>query len=456
MLNATKFWLTLTAAISVAIPALAAEQFPAVLAGHAVIPAQTFVPPPADAPALFATSGKFTADNQQRVDRLYSLPGISFLSDAKAPRYTGISRPFVGQPVQGFSGIKALGNGEFLALVDNGFGSKSNSPDAMLMVHRIKPDWASGRVEILETLFLHDPDRVIPFPIMTESSTTRYLTGADFDLESLQPVSGKIWFGDEFGPYLVVTDMTGKILACYETQVAGKTVRSPDHYRQTLPAVPGEVTFEVRRSRGFEGMAASPDGRFLYPLFEGPLWDSQTKAFENKDGREFLRMVQFDMETGKFTDRQWRYLLEANGNNIGDFNMIDNTRALIIERDNGEGDSALACRGEITAQCFNKPAQFKRVYLVDFAQADSEGFVRKIGYIDLLDIADPQGVARINGKQGRFSFPFVTIENVDRVDAQHIIVANDNNLPFSSGRALGQQDNNEFMLLNVQEMLRAR
>lgn len=72
MLNATKFWLTLTAAIPVAMPALAAEQFSAVLAGHAVIPAQTFVPPPADAPALFATSGKFTADNQQRVDRLYS------------------------------------------------------------------------------------------------------------------------------------------------------------------------------------------------------------------------------------------------------------------------------------------------------------------------------------------------------------------------------------------------
>ena len=48
----------------------------------------------------------------------------------------------------------------------------------------------------------------------------------------------------------------------------------------------------------------------------------------------------------------------------------------------------------------------------------------------------------------------MTIENVDRVDAQHIIVANDNNLPFSSGRTLSQQDNNEFIVLNVKEMLR--
>ncbi len=30
------------------------------------------------------------------------------------------------------------------------------------------------------------------------------------------------------------------------------------------------------------------------------------------------------------------------------------------------------------------------------------------------------------------TFPFFTIENVDIIDADHIIVGNDNNLPFSS------------------------
>jgi hypothetical protein len=30
--------------------------------------------------------------------------------------------------------------------------------------------------------------------------------------------------------------------------------------------------------------------------------------------------------------------------------------------------------------------------------------------------------------------PFLTIENVDRVDDTHIVVGNDNNLPFSAGR----------------------
>jgi hypothetical protein len=99
----------------------------------------------------------------------------------------------------------------------------------------------------------------------------------------------------------------------------------------------------------------------------------------------------------------------------------------------------------------------KRVYKVSLADADADGFVKKIGYIDLLAIGDPNGVAR-RGRtaQGTFTFPFVTIEDVDVVDDDHIIVANDNNLPYSSGRKVGVQDDNEFILLRVPELLRAR
>ena len=56
----------------------------------------------------------------------------------------------------------------------------------------------------------------------------------------------------------------------------------------------------------------------------------------------------------------------------------------------------------------------------------------------------------------RFALPFFTIENVAMVDAEHIIVANDNNLPFSAGRHLTRADDNEFILLRVPELLRAR
>jgi hypothetical protein len=38
-----------------------------------------------------------------------------------------------------------------------------------------------------------------------------------------------------------------------------------------------------------------------------------------------------------------RYRLEDGSTSIGDFNMIDDRRALIIERDDGEGDPYMAC-----------------------------------------------------------------------------------------------------------------
>jgi len=385
--------------------------YPARLVGHASLPALTLIEAPPDAPESLRTSGKFTAPGRRRQEALGSVPGTSFLSDRAAPRPTGISLPFSGQPVQGFSGIKTLGDGTFLVLSDNGFGNKANSPDAMLTFHRVRPDWQSGRVERLQTIFLHDPDRVLPFPVVNEGTTKRYLTGGDLDIESIQPIGDSFYFGDEFGPYLIRTDCAGKVTGFWETTFDGKVIKSPDHFTVAAPAVPGPVSFAVRRSRGYEGMAASPDGKLLYPLLEGPLWNESGRAWEMREGREYLRILEFDVARGAFTGRGWKYLLEANGNNIGDFNMIDATTGLIIERDNGEGDLALACNGPPRPDCFNTPARLKRVYKVDLSQTDGEGFVRKVGYIDLLDI---------EGQSSRFTFPFVTIENVDVVDADHM------------------------------------
>lgn len=437
-------------------PVQAQTAFPATLAGHAALPATTFMAAPKDAPASLQTSGKYTTPDGRREDRLNVIAGTSFLSAKDAPRPTGISLPFQGQPVQGFSGIKAMKDGSYWVLTDNGYGSKANSADAMLVFHRVLPDWKSGSVKRLQTVFLHDPQKKVPFLIVNEGTNKRYLTGADFDIESMQFIGEHVWFGDELGPYLIKTDRQGKVLAVYDTLVDGKLARSPDHYTVTTPATPGAFSTPVRRSRGYEGMAASKDGQFLYPLLEGPLWDEAGKQWENKDGREVLRVLEFNVAKGEWTGRSWKYALELKGNNIGDFNMIDADTGLIIERDNGEGLEDTACKGPARPDCQNIPAKFKRVYKVSLKDVDADGFMRKIGYIDLMDIQDPKGLARVGGKNGKFTFPFVTIEDVDVVDAEHIVVANDNNLPYSSGRQLGRNDDNEFILLHVPELLNAR
>ena len=429
------------------------REFPAKLLGHALLPANTIIAAPADAPADLKVSGKFTTPGK-RIEAVGTVAGTS------GGRPTGLSTPFAGQPVQGFSGIRSLGNGEFLTLTDNGFGAKANSPDAMLFFHRIKADFAGGTIERLATTFLHDSDKKVPFRIANEGTEKRYLTGSDFDPESIQPIGGKFWIGDEFGPYLIRVDATGKVEAVFETTVDGKPARSPDHFAVTTPGAPNlPVEFNVRRSKGYEGMAQSPDGRFLYPLLEGPIWNAETKGNEEVDGKEVLRILEFDVQGEKWTGRSWFFPLEQKGLAIGDFNMIDATTALIIERDNGEGTGDKACAtGQRGLDCFHDLAKFKRIVKIEMTDANVGKAVRKIGFIDLMKIADPDRKAKQGAIDGVLPFPFFTIENVDVVDRANgiIVVGNDNNLPFSSSRDPKKADDNELVLLSVKELLDAK
>lgn len=436
--------------IALASTALADSQ-PATLAGHVVIPAATFIPAPTDAPDDLKISGKFTTG--KRIDTVGTVEGRS------RGRPTGVKLPFNGQPVQGSSGIKRMPDGTFWILTDNGFGNKANSPDAMLFLNQYRFNWDNGSADRLATVFLHDPDKKIPFRIVHEGTAKRYLTGSDFDLESFQPIGDKFWIAEEFGPYLIRTDKNGKVEAVFETMIDGKAARSPDHYAVTAPAVPGDtVNFNIRRSKGYEGMAASPDGRFLYALLEGPAWDAEKKDWEKTaDGKEYLRILEFDVPNEKWTGRHWKYVLEANGNAIGDFNMISPTQGMIIERDDHEGTADKACpAGTKSENCFDQIAKFKRIYKIEMTDANANGPVRKIADIDLMKIADPDKKARKALNDGVLTFPFFTIENVDIVDGDHIVVGNDNNLPFSSSRDPNKADDNEFVLLKVTDFLKAK
>jgi len=437
------------AAVLFAAPLHAQTAFPATLAGHAVMPAQSFIAAPKDAPTDLKSAGKFTTG--KRVEALGTVEGLS------AGRPTGVSLPFKGQPIQGHSGIQKMPDGSFWILTDNGSGAKANSPDSMLYLNRYAVDFKGGGMKRLESIFLSDPNKKVPFRIVHEGTKQRYLTGSDFDTESFQIAGGALWIGDEFGPFLIKADMKGRVLAVFETQVDGKLVRSPDHPAVTTPGVPGSaVDFQVRRSKGYEGMAASKDGSKLYALLEGALWDATTKGNEKLDGKDYLRVLEFDVKSESWTGRHWKYVLEGASHAIGDFNMIDGTTGLIIERDNGEGTADKACpEGQKRTDCFHDLAKFKRVYKIEMSEANVGAAVRKIGYIDLMAINDPNKLARKPLNNGVLTFPFFTIENVDVVDATHIVVGNDNNLPFSSSREPNKADDNELILLEVGDFLKA-
>lgn len=446
--------LTSAALVALGLSAHAEEQvFKSKLAGHVYLPALSLVVPPVDAPRDALVSGKFTG--KARNDRPLTVPGD--VGAAYGGHQTGISLPFVGQPVQGMSGfaMNRAEDGSFYTLTDNGFGSKVNSPDALLFFHRIKPDFAAGKVERLETVFLRDPDRKVPFRIAYEGTESRYLTGADFDPESIQYLDGDIWIGDEFGPYIIRARADGRIVAVYPTLLDGKALTGPDTPGTVVPAAAGK-DFRVQRSGGYEGMALQPGTNLLWGMLEKPILGD-----DGKPEGDFLRVITFDTNKGEWTGQSFKFKLAEGAAAIGDFNFIDATRALVIERDNGEGDAARACAADAQdkAACYPVPARVKHVVLVDTAKVDADGFIRRIGYIDLMNVDDPdhKALKAITGREpdGKLSFPFFTIEDVARVDETHIIVANDNNLPFSGGREIGKAANNEFILLEVGDLLKA-
>ena len=77
---------------------------------------------------------------------------------------------------------------------------------------------------------MHDPDHKIGFKLVAEQgnypntlgvaipvdpsiTAKRLLTGADFDIESVRrDRRSNLWFGEEFGPFLIQTDARGKVL----------------------------------------------------------------------------------------------------------------------------------------------------------------------------------------------------------------------------------------------------
>lgn len=365
----------------------------AILTGFAELPADTFRTGP--------TSGQFIKAVNQR------------------------KPPFVDQqPVQGFSALIKGTDGSYFALSDNGFGRRSNSSDYILSIYQLEPDFrtasgGSGEIRLLETTTLSDPDGHLPYPASRPHD--RLLTGADLDPESFRQMNdGSFWIGEEFNPSLVHFSPSGKLLATPFRLEGLASVDNPLGTPATLP-----------RSRGFEGMAMSPDQRWLYPMLEGALVDTEPG----------LHIYTFDTRNQRFLNQHanqpsYRYRLDKTATAIGDFTIFSKTGGLVIERDSAQGEKAVT----------------KKIYRVDFERLDDEGFLQKTLVADLLNINDPHDLD-LDGKT-LFSFPFWTIEGLVVVNRNTLGVVNDNNYPYGQARdtTARNPDSNEFILIQVEPL----
>ncbi len=433
---------------------------------------------PALSAALFATSAQAA-----ELSGFALMPANAFSRGPTSGQFAGPGAggnalPLLNkQPVQGVSAVLhgPIPN-TFRVMADNGFGAKTNSADTLLRLYAVRPDFktwngqavvGSGavwpvnywsghvlpRFNAQSFITLRDPNHRVGFDITADHShypngnndipvaktiqQRRLLTGYDFDLESVRQDSrGHLWFGEEFGPFLLETSANGRVLRAEfrlpnvippGSSATGVEVMAPQN-----PHLAG-ATPNLPTSRGFEGMAINPAGTRLYTLLEGTVnGDNTINASTNK----ILRINEFRISTRRYTNTHWLYQMENDGTAIGDMTAINDHQFLVLERNSGTATRA--------------PAPFKKVYLIDIAGVASGGFVSKTELVDLMNLPDPHDL-NADGST-TFTFPFVTIESVLPLDASTLLIINDNNYPATGGRD-ANSDNTEFLSIKLAQPL---
>ena len=336
----------------------------------------------------------------------------------------GVHFPTPSQPVEGISAILAgRRTGEYLMMADNGFGGKGNSRDFLIRAYYITPDFktangGSGAVAVGEFIQFADPDGVIGFPIVRDGTAERWLTGGDIDPESAQrDRRGDLWVADEFGPWILHFDRSGRLLEAPIALPDG--LMSPNN-----PHLAGTPT--ILNSRGIEAMAMTPNGRDLVVVLEGAVVGDDPLS---------SRVYEYDTKRGRLT-RLADYHTDAPVRFMADAQALDDHRLVVIERDGGRGATATA----------------RPVYAVDLAAAG--GTTTKTLVVELAAIPHPDLVslpAKHNGDIG-LGDPFqVTCESIEAlhlISGTKVLFGCDNNFP-NTGRNPALADDTEFIVVKA-------
>jgi hypothetical protein len=153
--------------------------------------------------------------------------------------------------------------------------------------------------------------------------------GVAFDPEGIvvHPLLGTFVVSDEYGPSVYEFTPWGQLMRTYRTP-AGLLPRN---------AATGVVNYASdagndagkRTNRGFEGLAISPDGRFVYAMLQSAMLD------EGAGNGTLNRLVKFSHLTGRAV-AQYAYRMEGSsqGRGISALFALNDTELLVLERNN--------------------------------------------------------------------------------------------------------------------------
>ena len=189
----------------------------------------------------------------------------------------------------------------------------------------------NGSVKLLKTIGLKNPDgvKITGLPNPKGKGATGEIAydlndgilGLDeygLDSEGLVSMNdGSFWVSDEYGPHIVHFSSEGKELeriSPYGMTTNGRKIRA--------------VLSRRRANRGMEGLAKTPDEKFLVGIMQSTLHNPSKKEIVNN---RLIRIVKFELATGK----TWQYLYQQNKetDSCCGITALSNDEFIVIERD---------------------------------------------------------------------------------------------------------------------------
>lgn len=189
----------------------------------------------------------------------------------------------------------------------------------------VTPTGAISNFQLQETIRFRDGGQ--PMNGLAPSPTS--VLGRALDPEGIvvHPRTGHLLVSDEYGPSLIEFDRGGNLVRRFTTP-ANLVPRNATTGTPNFAADAGN-TAGKRTNRGFEGLAISPDGRFVFAMLQSAMLD------EGGANGEYARIVRYDASTG-LPVAQYAYRMDtaARGRGISALVALGDDKFLVLERNN--------------------------------------------------------------------------------------------------------------------------
>lgn len=216
---------------------------------------------------------------------------------------------------------------EWWGLSDRGPGGGTISYDTRVQQFSVNIDPNTGAIstfQILQTITFSSSTG--PMNGLAPSPTN--VLGNSFDPEGfvINPRNGNFLVSDEYGPSLYEFDRAGQLVRTFTTpaNLIPRSAANVPNFAGDAGNVAGK-----RTNRGFEGLAVSPDGLYVYAMLQSAMLD------EGGGNGVLNRIVKFDIATGAAV-AQFAYRMDtaSQGRGISSLVALNDNEFLVLERNN--------------------------------------------------------------------------------------------------------------------------